>query len=112
MTTSPEVAQVYLNELKDLYDKISWLLTYGEHWSEDGTFCFPDGDVWHKPHHPEPTNEVKRATCTLSYSTKHDYLYFDIDGERVIGVPLSGSAVPGAAREGVQRIAKFLRDER
>ena len=35
-------------EIRDLDAKIRWFLEYTNSWSEDGTFTFPDGDIWRK----------------------------------------------------------------
>lgn len=34
----------------DLTSKIRFLLDHYDLWSDDGVFCFPDGDIWHR--HP------------------------------------------------------------
>lgn len=30
---------------RELAGKVRFLLDYGDHWGEDGMFCFPDGDI-------------------------------------------------------------------
>lgn len=37
-----------LTAAADLGSKIRFLLDYSDSWSEDGVFCFPDGDIWRK----------------------------------------------------------------
>ena len=36
------------NEVQDLVAKVRFVIEMGDLWGEEGVFCFPDGDIWHK----------------------------------------------------------------
>lgn len=34
--------------ISDLVAKVNYCLEHGARWGLDDTFCFPDGDIWHR----------------------------------------------------------------